>query len=111
MKNLTKHIVFYLLTFFYLLSALEVNACGIKNTFFDEFDIYTESKEQSIEKVTIQQDKKSDEEVQSYIFLVSHSYFANPTILFQSESYFNFYSQFNHFQNRKLTILHSVWQI
>ena len=107
---MTKHIVFSLLTFFYLISALEVNAYGIQNTFFDEFDTYIESKEQIIEKVTFEQGKK-DNETSSNIFSVPNICFVNHSFSYKSENYPSVRLQFYRLQNRKLTILHSVWRI
>lgn len=110
MKNLTKYITFYFLTFFYLLSALEVNACGIQNTFFDEFDTYIESKEQGIEKIALEQDKKNNK-TSSLTLTVSFNYFEHPTFLVQPKNLPSLYLQPYRLQNCKLTILHSVWRI
>jgi len=93
-----------------LLSALEVNACGIHNTFFDEFDTYVESKEQGIEKIVLKQDNK-DSIYLSHTFTVPFSYFENPTFLVQPKYLTSLYLRTYRLQNCKLTILHSVWQI
>ncbi len=90
-----------------MLSALEVNAYGFQNTFFDEFDTYIESKEQVFEKATIKQPKK-DKETSLPLFSVANTHFINPTFLVQVKNYSSLYSQLH---KCKLTILHSVWRI
>lgn len=60
MSNVFKKILFLLVTLFFTLSALEVNACGIENTFFDEYDTYIESKEQTVLLSSIIQNKDDD---------------------------------------------------
>ena len=91
-----------------MLSALEVNSCGIENTFFDEFDTYIESKEQSIEKTNIE---KKNKETPSHLFLITKTHFVNHTFLFHHANCPSLYLQAYYLQKRKLTILHSVWQI
>ena len=85
-----------------MLSVLEVNSCGIENIFFDEFDTYIESKEQSIEKTNIE---KKNQETPSHLFLITKTHFVNHTFLLHRANCLSLYLQAYYLQKRKLTIL------
>lgn len=115
MKKTIKHILILLSIIIYALSVLEVNAFGIENTFFDEYDTYVEGKEQNVETLIIEKKKKDDEKTDKQFF---QNYF-NATIqqnfqpfLFISDNR-NFATVIkpNSYRLRKLFVLHSVWII
>jgi hypothetical protein len=110
-KNLVKNTIFSLLTLFYLLSVLEVNAYGVQNTFFDEYDTYIESKEQNFNKANIEQ--KKDNENTTYVFSIKNIFLFGNLPLFQPLKCkkLALYKHSQNLQNRKLTLLHSVWRI
>ena len=49
MKKLFQTVSVSIVIIIYVISVLEVRAFGVENTFFDEYDTYIESKQQTIE--------------------------------------------------------------
>lgn len=83
MKKLFQRLSILIIISLYAVSALEVNAFCIKNTFFDEFDTYIESKGQKIESVVIKEKKKDNEKLQfeKQIFITTAQEYSQPFLI------------------------------
>ncbi|TDE13266.1 MULTISPECIES: hypothetical protein [Dyadobacter] len=111
MKNVWYKFLYILAFTFYVVSALEVNDFGIKNTFFDQYDSYIESSQQDIQPVVSQERDKDDcppvfQTFQSISLLSSE---LKREVLSLQKLLTQKYIQRH--QGRKIFIFHSVWII
>jgi len=109
--KLFNNLSFVLIFIFYAISALEINAFGMENTFFDDFDTYTESKELDI---LIKVSEEVNKDNGSFIFKMSkksHDSFEKTRITAVNQKKHYYTSPLNYSKSKHLHIHYSVWVI
>lgn len=83
MKMILQRLLISIAITIYILSALEVNVCGIENTFFDDYDTYIESKTQKIEFAVAKEKKKDADklEFEQNSFTAAAQYYFYPILI------------------------------
>lgn len=109
MKASLKKILSLTVLLFYIVSALEINAYGIENTFFDAFDTYIESKELGLfSSVEIEESKSSIYHHTQFNF---KNLFSTEDLYIQEKVCLNHSKPPNNHKENRLYVLYSVWII